>query len=102
MILIDRIAARLGYQRIPVEASQAPQKERNLIQLQQTMEAFQVVEAILPAAKKASQLRACGLRLVGSQAAIQALLAMAGKGDESAELVVGNLLPQGHPEVVRH
>lgn len=78
-----------------------PPKKRDLAELRQEMDELQVIEAILPAAKAASKLRACGLRLVGSPEAMQVLRQMAADGNESAGWVVSNLLPQGHPEVVR-
>lgn len=76
-------------------------KKRDLTELRQEMAELHVIEAILPAAKAASKLRACGLRLVGSPEAMQVLRQLAAEGDDSAGWVVSNLLPQGHPEVVR-
>lgn len=70
-------------------------------ELRKSLVAFKVIPAILPAAKAASQLRACGLRLVGSPEVIEVLQQMATEGDEAAEWIIGNLFPQGHREVAR-
>lgn len=61
--------------------------------------AFGVLEALYPAAVKASQLRACGLRIVGEPPTVAALLEMA-LTDENAAWISANLFPNGHPEVL--
>jgi hypothetical protein len=70
-------------------------------ELRKALIEFGAITAMLPAAQAASQLRACGLRLVGSPEVIEVLQEMASGGDKVAELIAGNLFPQGHQEVAK-
>ncbi len=65
----------------------------------EAIENLNVVEAILPAARAAGRLRACGLRLVGDETTSKALKLMADGGNEDALLVMCNLFPHGHSEI---
>ena len=73
--------------------------DKELEGLKKAMMDYGVIAALQPAANAASRLRACGIRLVGSPEAIEALQQLENEGDEQAALILGNLFPQGHPEV---
>lgn len=60
---------------------------------------FGVIGALHPAACAASQMRACGLRIVAEPQTVAALRELAASGDLQAEMIVLNLFPNGHPEV---
>ncbi len=59
---------------------------------------FGVIGALHPAACAASQLRACGLRIVAEPQTLAAFRDLAGSSDQAA-MISANLFPLGHPEV---
>lgn len=59
------------------------------------------IQALLPAVKVASELRALGIRLVGEQEVIAELIKLANQQNQEAAVVVGNMFPTGHSEVVK-
>lgn len=59
------------------------------------------IQALLPAVKVASDLRALGIRVVGEQEVIAELIKLANQKNQEAAVVVGNMFPVGHPEVTR-
>lgn len=63
----------------------------NVESLQATLRAFGAVEALYPAACAASQLRACGVRIVAEPQTIEALQELANAGDTRAEMIYANV-----------
>ncbi len=63
----------------------------NVETLQATLRAFGAVEALYPAACAASQLRACGVRIVAEPQTIEALQELANAGDTRAEMIYANM-----------
>ena len=60
---------------------------------------FGVIGALHSAACAASQMRACGLRIVAEPQTVAALRDLAAAGDLQAAMISANLFPNGHPEV---
>lgn len=58
-----------------------------------------VLAHLLPAARHASQLRGCGIRISMDSLTRQALEQMATEGDPDAAFVAANAFPTGHPEI---
>ncbi len=68
--------------------------------IKETIISLDIIDAVYPAACKAAQMRACGLRIVADKRAIAAFNDLAAAGDSQAEMILANLLPLGHPDVL--
>lgn len=60
---------------------------------------FEIINELLPAARIASKLRACGIRIVGEPRALEALRGQRDDGNVDAGEILANLFRNGHPEV---
>lgn len=73
---------------------------KDKVQIEKVLATSGLLDALLPAAMRASELRACGIRLVASPEAMEVLQGMAmASSDDKIAVIAGNLFPQGYPEV---
>lgn len=62
---------------------------------------FEIIKELLPAARIAGRLRACGIRIVGEPRSLKALRELYDDGDKAAGEILENMFPNGHLEVSR-
>lgn len=62
---------------------------------------LEIINELLPVARIAGRLRACGIRIAGEPEALAALRELYNEGDQAAGVIIANMFPNGHPEVSR-